>query len=160
MTIISRWEMRPTFFPDFEPCILIHVILTQDGSYAVRWGCVDLWGFYFSYRWSYRAFQRRTRNCGLNWAATNNFRGRRPACTPTRRCECFLLLLFHSQVQKLHSPNLPKEKCIGEVMRIGSIIIFHLSKLWKAKFLILFDVIFLVRLQSKFDIDHSWEWKG
>ena len=33
-------------------------------------------------------------------------------------------------------------------------IIFHLSKLWKAQFSILCDVIFLVRLQEKFDIDH------
>ena len=45
-------------------------------------------------------------------------------------------------------------------MRIGSIIIFHLRKLWKAKFSILCNVIFLVGLQGKFDIDHSWEWKG
>ena len=42
-------------------------------------------------------------------------------------------------------------------MSIGSIIIFHLSKLWKAKFLILFDVILLVRLQGKFDIDIGGE---
>ena len=47
-----------------------------------------------------------------------------------------------------------KEKCISEVVRIVSIIIFHLSKVWKAKFFILCDVIFLVRLQGKFDIDH------
>ena len=40
-------------------------------------------------------------------------------------------------------------------VRIGSIIIFHLRKLWKAKFFILCDVIFLVRLQEKFEIDHS-----
>ena len=45
------------------------------------------------------------------------------------------------------------------------IIIFHLSKLWKAKFFItsfiLCDVIFLVRAaMRKFEIDHSWEWKG
>ena len=45
-----------------------------------------------------------------------------------------------------------------EVVRIGSIIIFHPSKLWQAKFFILCDVIFLVRLQGKFYIDHSWEW--
>ena len=32
-------------------------------------------------------------------------------------------------VQKVHSPNLLKQKCISEVVRIGSIIIFHLSKL-------------------------------
>ena len=66
---------------------------------------------------------------------------------------------FHSQVQKVHSPNLPKEKCRYEVVRIGSIIIFRLSKLWKIKFFILCDVIFLVRLQEKFEIDHSWKWK-
>ena len=71
-----------------------------------------------------------------------------------------IFLPFHSQVQKVHSPNLPKEKCMGEVVRIGSVIIFHPSNLWKAKFFILCDVIFLVRLQGKFDFDHSWEWKG
>ena len=38
-------------------------------------------------------------------------------------------------------------------MRISSIIIFHLSKLRKAKFFMLCDVIFLVRLQGKFEID-------
>ena len=36
-------------------------------------------------------------------------------------------------------------------------IIFHLSKVWKAKFFILCDVIFLVRLQEKFEIDHPWK---
>ena len=47
---------------------------------------------------------------------------------------------------------------MSEVVRIGSIIIFHLSKLKKAnEFSILCDVIFLVRLQGKFGIDHSWE---
>ena len=53
-----------------------------------------------------------------------------------------------------------KEKYTREAGRIGSIIIFHLSKLWKAKFFILYDVIFLVRLPGKFEIDHSWEWKA
>ena len=43
-------------------------------------------------------------------------------------------------------------------MRICSILIFHLSKQWKAKFFILCDVILLVRLQEKFEIDQSWEW--
>ena len=57
------------------------------------------------------------------------------------------------------SPNLPKEKCINEVVT-GSIIIFHLSKLWKVKFSILCDVLFLVRMQGKFEIEHSWEWKS
>ena len=52
------------------------------------------------------------------------------------------------------------EKCIGEIIRFGCIIIFHLSKRWKAKFSILCDVVFLVRPQGKFEIDHSWEWRG
>ena len=46
------------------------------------------------------------------------------------------------------------------VVRIGSIIIFYLSKLSNATFSILCDVIFLMRLQRKFDTDHSYEWKG
>ena len=53
-----------------------------------------------------------------------------------------------------------QEKCISEVVRISSIIIFHLNKLWKAKVFVLCVVIFLVRLQGKFEIDLSLEWKG
>ena len=34
------------------------------------------------------------------------------------------------------------------------------SKLGKVKFFILCDVIFLVRLPGKFEIDHSWKWNG
>ena len=49
---------------------------------------------------------------------------------------------------------------MSDAVRIGSIIIFHLSKLGKAKFFLLCDVIFLVRLQGKFDIDHSCGWKA
>ena len=45
-------------------------------------------------------------------------------------------------------------------MRIGRKIICQLSNLWKPKFFILCGAIFLVRLQEKFDIDHSWECKG
>ena len=47
--------------------------------------------------------------------------------------------------------------CVGEVVRIRSIIICHLSKLWKDKFFILYGVIFLERLEGKFEIDRSWE---
>ena len=66
-----------------------------------------------------------------------------------------------SQVQKVHSPNLSHEKSMSEVVRIGRLIIFHLSKLWKAQlFFILCDFIFLLRLQGKFEVDHSWEVKG
>ena len=36
-------------------------------------------------------------------------------------------------------------------------IISYLSKLCKAKFFTLCAVIFLVRLQEKFEINHSWE---
>ena len=66
-----------------------------------------------------------------------------------------------STTQKVHSPNLNTvQSCI--LIKYSSenwyiIIIFHLSKLWKFKFFILCDVIFLVRLRVKFEIDHSWE---
>ena len=40
-----------------------------------------------------------------------------------------------------------------EVVRIYRVIICHLTKLWKAKFFILCDVIFLARLQDKSKID-------
>ena len=47
-----------------------------------------------------------------------------------------------------------------ESSEISSIIIFRLSELIiKATFFILYNVIFLVRLQGKFDV-HSWEWQG
>ena len=65
---------------------------------------------------------------------------------------CFELLPFHSQVQKVHSPDLFEERCISEVVRIGSVIVYHLSR-----FFMLCDVIFLVTLQGKFETDHSWE---
>ena len=53
-----------------------------------------------------------------------------------------------------------KFRPIRDLVRIGSKIFSRLSKLWKAKFFTLYDVIFLVRLQRKFEIDHTWEWKG
>ena len=65
------------------------------------------------------------------------------------------LTLSLPRVQKVHSPNLLKKKCIRELERIDSIIIVHVSRLWKAKFSILCDVIFLVRLQEKIEIDHN-----
>ena len=56
------------------------------------------------------------------------------------------------------NPFIPKFKKYIIPVGIGGIVIFHLSNEWKAKFSILYGVIFLVRLQGKFDIDHSWEW--
>ena len=47
-----------------------------------------------------------------------------------------------------------REKCISEVVRIDSIILFHRYKLWKAKFFILCDVIFLVKLHW----EEIWNW--
>ena len=46
-------------------------------------------------------------------------------------------------------------KSVSEVVRIGSIIIFPPSNYEKAEFFILCDVIFLVKLQGKLDIDRS-----
>ena len=81
----------------------------------------------------------------------------------TRRRDIFLEIIGQvSSTLSLPSSKkyiLPtfQDKCMSEVMRIGSIIISHLSKLWKVKFLILCDVISLARLQEEFEIDRSWE---
>ena len=67
---------------------------------------------------------------------------------------------------KVYSPNLiwrDREKCVGEFVGIASIIIFCLSKSYKSQISLAYfncDVIFLVRLQGKIEIDHSWERKA
>ena len=65
---------------------------------------------------------------------------------------------FTPTFNKYILPTVQRETYKSEIMRIGAIIIFHLSKLhvWKAKFFMLCDVIFLMRLQGKFKIDHTW----
>ena len=98
------------------------------------------------------------------YVLVNSYLLQRPALE-LREVPLFYTLFNSSSMQvrrsqNVHSPNLFEENCISEVVRIGSIIIFHLSKLWKAKFSILCGVIFLVGLQEKFDVDHSWERKG
>ena len=61
---------------------------------------------------------------------------------------------FHSQAHKVHSPNLPSEKCISQVVRIGSTIIFHPSELWKSiRYCMMYYFWFLVRLLGKFQVD-------
>ena len=52
-----------------------------------------------------------------------------------------VLATLYSQVQNVHSPNLLKRNILREAARIGSMIIFHLTKLWKPKFSILCDVL-------------------
>ena len=52
--------------------------------------------------------------------------------------------------EKVHSSNFLKRNVWGS--GIGSIVIFRLSELWKARFFIPCDVIFLVRLQGKIRI--------
>ena len=76
------------------------------------------------------------------------------------KTSCERAWTLNSQVQKVQSPDQFWRAMLLEVLRIGSIIIFHLSKLWIARFSIFCDVIFLVRLQGKFEIDHSERLKG
>ena len=73
----------------------------------------------------------------------------------------FLLNSFAPKLKKYILPTFYRENVFYVVVNIGSTIICHLStKLWKAKFFMLSDVIFLVRQQGKFEIDYSWERKG
>ena len=80
-----------------------------------------------------------------------------PASFPNVDCQLQSFDPFTPKFKKYHLPAFLKKDVFPS---IDSTIIFHLSKLWRAKFSILCDVIFLVRLQGKFEIDHSWEWKG
>ena len=69
-------------------------------------------------------------------------------------------LPFHSQrILEVFSQPF-KEECMSDVVRIISIIIFSSHEAIKNQVLHTCDIIFLLRLQGKFDIDHSWEWKG
>ena len=114
-----------------------------------------------SHHWSEEADPRRSRNL----AAGNHARRFREVLQKmqtekfekTRRHTVFadasLPLSLLSSKGTFSQPF--KEKCISDVTRICTIIIFHLSKLWTFKFSILRDVLFLVRLQGKLDIDHS-----
>ena len=66
-----------------------------------------------------------------------------------------------SQAQKVHSPRPFQEKRISEVVRISSIIIFHLSKLWKAKVFIFVVQYFWWGCRGKLKlITVGSEWKG
>ena len=68
-----------------------------------------------------------------------------------------VLTLILPNSKKYILPTFLKEKCVSEAVRIGRIIIFHLSKLRKAKFFIMCGVIFQVRMKGEFEIDHSWD---
>ena len=80
---------------------------------------------------------------------------RKVSCSFVSRRSITLINPFPPTFKEYILPTFLKRNV--EVMRIVSIIFFHLSKLWKVKFSILCDVIFLVRLQGKFEIDHSAE---
>ena len=68
---------------------------------------------------------------------------------------CIMWALTLSLLSSKNTFSQPfKEKIYKWGSEICTIIIFHLSKLWKVKFSILCDSIFLVRLRGKFDIDH------
>ena len=56
---------------------------------------------------------------------------------------------FTPKLKKYILPALRRRNVLSDLVRIGGIIIFHLSKLWKT----LCDVIILVRLPRKFEID-------
>ena len=66
------------------------------------------------------------------------------------------------QAQKVHSLKQFREKNVYVMSFIGNVISFHLSKGMKRQVLhtIVSNCVncnILVRLQGKFDIDHSWE---
>ena len=96
-------------------------------------------------KWGYRQNE--------NWCLARDVFGWISASAP----QDYLTLSLQSS-KSIFSERL-KKICINEVVKIGGIT-NHLSKLWKAKFFILCNAIFLMRLQGKFETDHSWNcWK-
>ena len=73
---------------------------------------------------------------------------------------CYEWTLSLPSSKSTFSQPFQREIYISDVVRIDSIIIYPLSKLWNAKFSIMCGVIVLVRVQEKFEVDHSWEWTG
>ena len=75
-----------------------------------------------------------------------------------RKATLYTILLFNPSVPKVRSPNLQREmyKWGSENLAVWS------SFIWVnyEKFFQRCDVIFLVRLQGKFEVDHSWKWIG
>ena len=120
-------------------CCYVGIVSGVSGVVLLCWSCIRWWQNKFLHR-------------------LNPF-----YCTATSilsHCSywCLLTLSLLSSTSVFSQPF--KKRCMSDVARICSIITFHLSKLWKVKFSILCDVIFLVRLQGNFGIDHSQEWKG
>ena len=69
--------------------------------------------------------------CGIDPSRNNSFIvSHSPISPSTPKFKKFILSTFQ------------REKRISEVVRLRGIIIFHLSKLWKAKFFILCDVMY------------------
>ena len=70
----------------------------------------------------------------------------------TQECTYDTLRLWNDLFSPRESQSILSRHKWG-VVRIGSMIIFHLNKLWIAKFSLLCDVMFLARPKGKFDID-------
>ena len=100
-------------------------------------------------RFGSNLFRSRVCTCNL-WPCASQFQsGSCRGCTAVFTCICWYTSISLSLPSSKSTFSQPfKEKSMSEVARIGSLIIFHLSQLWKAKFSILCNVIFLVRLQG------------
>ena len=86
-------------------------------------------------------------------------RGRELSLTQAAKCrQLSQIQPFRTQVQEVHSSNFLKRNVLA---RCENWQYNHLPsvELWKVKFFVLCDVVFVVRLQGKFEIDHTWEWK-
>ena len=86
--------------------------------------------------------------CRLEWKKMREYYGERRHSV--RGFEMWFLSLLLPSSKKFSQPF--RRKCISNVERIVSIIIFHLSELWKAKFVILWGVTFLVWLQGELEL--------
>ena len=110
-------------------------LLSLSDLVSLWWDCMFMW--FMVYVW---LSDSRNLSICLVSAKTN-------ILNPRRLYSAFSIRTLSLPSSTWAFPQPFEDKRISEVVRIGSIIIFYLNKVWKAMLFILCDVIFLVRLQ-------------
>ena len=161
----SGWKTDLTAFRHGS-CRLHIVLFDRDISYLINVSHHehDTYSLIIIPRSRFRSTINRILN---KWTFSCTNKDRFITVSQTGSMESFQFHNFQFSILNLSRPSSKstfsqpfKEKCISEVVKLGSIIIVRLSKLWKAfkKFFKSWCYIFGER--AKFEIDHSWEWKG
>ena len=137
--LFCSWKWRISVMGlDFLPC--------ERSLFPLEGG----WGRDCSQGIDFLVYQFTPFDC-VHRSGLNSFRGRKELLFKN----LFYICQLNPSTPKLKKHILPtrKEKCVSWVVRIGSIIIFLLSKLWKANFFMLCDVMIFGKAAGEI-----WNW--